>query len=212
MKIHLRLTSSLVFLLSTVTFQANANIAYSCGLKPLPRVGCVIGDCVNGVWQQVCSIKKEAPQGFSDSLLHDIANPKMADIAGAIEIRKAREAREAQEGESHWQSNAPAQKIANKPVNMYAAFADLAASDMDTALLIMSSYGSALRAANNTLIMRKDTPLFCLTRALTPKDLFNIYYITYKEGKDGYDIFAPEFDPSLPLLHGLRKEFPCTKE
>lgn len=213
MKIYLRLTSSLVFLLSSVTFQANANIAYSCGLKPLPRAGCVIGDCVNGVWQQVCSIKKDAPQGYSDSLLHDIANPKTADIAGALEIRKAREEREARAAEElHSKDHLESDKPTKKTVNMYAAFADLAKVDMSTALLIMTSYGNAFSVANGALKIRKDVPLFCPTVDLSPEDLFNIYQITYKEGKDGYDMFFPDFDPSLPLLHGLRKKFPCTKD
>ena len=27
----------------------------NCGLKPLPEIGCQIGQCVNGKWEQVCS-------------------------------------------------------------------------------------------------------------------------------------------------------------
>jgi len=26
----------------------------SCGLKPLPELGCRIGRCVNGAWEQIC--------------------------------------------------------------------------------------------------------------------------------------------------------------
>lgn len=26
----------------------------SCGLKPIPEIGCLIGRCVNGAWEQVC--------------------------------------------------------------------------------------------------------------------------------------------------------------
>jgi hypothetical protein len=26
----------------------------TCGLKPLPQLGCRIGRCVNGAWEQIC--------------------------------------------------------------------------------------------------------------------------------------------------------------
>ena len=35
---------------TTVTFAGDAN----CGLKPVPKTGCHIGDCVGGKWEQVC--------------------------------------------------------------------------------------------------------------------------------------------------------------
>ena len=30
------------------------NPGLSCGIKPIPAVGCRIGRCVDGVWEQVC--------------------------------------------------------------------------------------------------------------------------------------------------------------
>jgi hypothetical protein len=27
----------------------------TCGLKPIPEIGCRIGRCVDGVWEQVCN-------------------------------------------------------------------------------------------------------------------------------------------------------------
>jgi hypothetical protein len=32
----------------------DSNPALSCGLKPIPAVGCRIGRCVDGMWEQVC--------------------------------------------------------------------------------------------------------------------------------------------------------------
>src|SRR3989338_7807151 len=33
---------------------AYADGEWTCGLKPLPNMGCRIGMCVNGAWQQIC--------------------------------------------------------------------------------------------------------------------------------------------------------------
>jgi hypothetical protein len=45
---------SLIVLLFCVHTQAQSLV---CGLKPLPKVGCKIGQCIDGKWQQVCSNK-----------------------------------------------------------------------------------------------------------------------------------------------------------
>lgn len=29
--------------------------SYGCGIKPIPKPGCQVGRCINGVWEQVCS-------------------------------------------------------------------------------------------------------------------------------------------------------------
>ena len=39
-----------VFLL----FQSVAEANLTCGIKPIPDVGCKIGRCVDGYWEQVC--------------------------------------------------------------------------------------------------------------------------------------------------------------
>ena len=32
----------------------NAQVSLSCGVKPIAKLGCSIGQCVNGQWQQIC--------------------------------------------------------------------------------------------------------------------------------------------------------------
>jgi hypothetical protein len=48
---------SIVWVLITLAF-ANLSVAegqsQTCGLKPLPELGCRIGRCVNGAWEQIC--------------------------------------------------------------------------------------------------------------------------------------------------------------
>ena len=38
-------------LASTVTSDVDAQ---TCGIKPIPNIGCRIGRCVDGAWEQVC--------------------------------------------------------------------------------------------------------------------------------------------------------------
>jgi hypothetical protein len=45
--------SALILLLPTISF---ADGTIKCGIKPIPEVGCRIGQCVNGQWEQVCDV------------------------------------------------------------------------------------------------------------------------------------------------------------
>jgi len=49
-----KLICAIIFSLYLLPSQAIAN-SFSCGLKPLPNIGCKIGRCINGVWEQVCN-------------------------------------------------------------------------------------------------------------------------------------------------------------
>jgi hypothetical protein len=44
---------ALIFLLPS---GASADGTLKCGIKPIPNIGCKIGRCVDGVWEQVCDI------------------------------------------------------------------------------------------------------------------------------------------------------------
>ncbi len=33
----------------------NVNYNMTCGVKPLPNIGCTIGRCVNGQWEEICN-------------------------------------------------------------------------------------------------------------------------------------------------------------
>jgi hypothetical protein len=43
--------AALVAVLSTPAVPAQS---LTCGIKPIPEIGCRIGRCVNGAWEQIC--------------------------------------------------------------------------------------------------------------------------------------------------------------
>ena len=50
-KYGLSLLFIILLLLPTASF---ADGTLKCGIKPIPNVGCRIGQCVNGQWEQIC--------------------------------------------------------------------------------------------------------------------------------------------------------------
>jgi hypothetical protein len=47
--------TTLLLLVAAFTIPATVSAQnLTCGLKPLPKLGCRIGRCVNGKWEQVC--------------------------------------------------------------------------------------------------------------------------------------------------------------
>ena len=42
---------AIIFLIPTVSY---ADGTLNCGIKPIPKAGCRIGRCVDGMWEQIC--------------------------------------------------------------------------------------------------------------------------------------------------------------
>jgi len=42
---------AIIFLIPSVS---SADGTLKCGIKPIPKVGCRIGRCVDGMWEQIC--------------------------------------------------------------------------------------------------------------------------------------------------------------
>jgi hypothetical protein len=51
MRFSILIVLTFILLLPTVSY---ADGALKCGIKPIPNIGCKIGRCVDGVWEQVC--------------------------------------------------------------------------------------------------------------------------------------------------------------
>ncbi len=201
MKTPIPLTYVLMFFISAITFQVNANGLNSCGFKPIAKAGCVIGRCVNGAWEQVCGSSANEPRAISDSLLNNISNPKLADIPAAIEYRQSREPQQ--------QRYAPPKEATQRKNNSpLAAFEEIIELDMQTALIMMGGFGSAYRTANDVLKLRDVKPLYCQTMALTQKDYLSIYESQYRKNKAMFDRLE-NADAAMVLLLGLAEEFPC---
>ncbi len=54
-KLGLCCTALLLAVLVTLQGEAFAQGNLTCGLRPLPSIGCRIGRCVNGQWEEICS-------------------------------------------------------------------------------------------------------------------------------------------------------------
>jgi hypothetical protein len=50
-----RLSILIPVIFLSILFSNFSYANYTCGIKPIPNIGCTIGQCVNGNWQQVCS-------------------------------------------------------------------------------------------------------------------------------------------------------------
>lgn len=54
MRISLQIAVLTVSILMVAVSPGASAQSASCGLKPLPELGCRIGRCVNGAWEQIC--------------------------------------------------------------------------------------------------------------------------------------------------------------
>ena len=54
MRIPLLIAVLMVSILMTGVSRGASAQSASCGLRPLPELGCRIGRCVNGAWEQIC--------------------------------------------------------------------------------------------------------------------------------------------------------------
>ena len=50
-KLIVKIIICLIVVMGT-PFYANANL--NCGIKPIPNIGCRVGRCVDGYWEQIC--------------------------------------------------------------------------------------------------------------------------------------------------------------
>jgi len=51
MRIYTLVLIVFILLIPSVSY---ADGTLKCGIKPVPKVGCKIGRCVNGTWEQIC--------------------------------------------------------------------------------------------------------------------------------------------------------------
>lgn len=214
------LTFFLVLFSMLLTLNVSAN---SCGYKPYPNFGCKIGRCVNGAWEQVCG-----ESNSTDSpTLHEIANPKTADIAGAVEARQRRldaaEDRQRQHAaEDRLQQQADEDKLqentkyksqanaVNKPQSSLMEFEQLRKTDKLATDYIMLGFVKALNAANSMLELKKQKPLYCQPRQLTL--LIENYVQIYNANLESRRIELEKLetiDAVDVLLFSLIETFPC---
>ena len=45
---------SLLFIIFFIPTLSYADGTLKCGIKPIPEIGCRIGRCVDGMWEQIC--------------------------------------------------------------------------------------------------------------------------------------------------------------
>lgn len=179
--------------------------AQSCGFKPYPKFGCKIGRCVNGTWEQICG--ESNIESDSESINSMIANPKTADIAGALETRQRRlEAEEARK------QKATALNKTSTVQSQLLEFEELRKADKASATAIMAGLGQGFLTANAMLQAKNMTPLYCQPKNLVlgVENYMQIYDSMLE--RHGTKIKGLESATvAQVLIFGLVETFPCEK-
>ena len=186
--------------------------AQTCGFKPYPKFGCKIGRCVNGQWEQVCGTSES--DSDSKSINEMIANPKVLDIAGAMERnQKRKDAAEAR------RIGAESEKALAKPTakqTKISAFNELRKTDEAAAELYMLGIVASFNTANSMLQLKQMPPLYCQpqTLVLNMENYMSIFDVKYERNKANIESSKETLNIGVSdvLLFGLIDTFPCEQK
>jgi hypothetical protein len=187
--------------------------AQNCGFKPYALAGCKIGRCVNGKWEQVCGESASESNSNLDTINNAIANPKIADIAGAMEQNQKRKEAEAARNKRQFESESIVTESPAIKQTKISAFKEMRRNQKDYAEMYMLGLVSSLTSANSILLARKSQPLYCPPQglALNLENYMSIYDRMYEKNKDKIESLNStiEIGVSDILLFGLMENFPC---
>lgn len=200
------LKKAYIFIFFISLLLSSNSYAQNCGFKPYPQFGCKIGRCVNGKWEQICG--ESNTESNSEAINSMIANPKTADVAGALEARQRRlEAEEARK------QQATASKRTGAAPSQLLEFEELRKSDKTSAAAVMAGLGQGFLTANGMLQAKNMAPLYCQPQNLVlgVENYMQIYDSMLK--KHGTKIEnLKSATVAQVLIFGLIETFPCEKE
>lgn len=186
--------------------------AQNCGFKPYAQLGCKIGRCVNGKWEQVCGSSES--DSDSKSINEMIANPKVADIAGAMEKnQKRKDAAEAR------RVTAGSEKSFTEPAakqTKISTFNELRKTDKAAAEMYMLGLAASFNSANSMLQLKQMPLLYCQpqTLVLNLENYMSIFDVKYEKSKAMIESSKETLDIGVSdvLLFGLIEAFPCERK
>jgi len=194
------------FFLFFLSLSASAHTyAQVCGFKPSPQLGCKIGRCVNGKWEQICG--ESNTESDSEAINTMIANPKTADIAVALEARQRRlEAEDARKQQTN------VVKQANTMPSQLLEFEKLRSSDKASATAIMAGLGQGFLTANGMLQAKNMAPLYCQPQNLVlgVENYMRIYDSMVERHRSQIENLKSATVAQI-LIFGLVEAFPCEK-
>ncbi len=186
-------------------FISSHSYAQNCGFKPSPQFGCKIGRCVNGKWEQICG--ESNAESDSEAINSMIANPKTADIAGALDARQRR-----LEAEAARKRQATISKRTSATPSQLLEYEELRKADKASATAIMAGIGQGFLTANGMLQAKNMDLLYCQPENLV-LDVENYMQI--------YDSMLERHGPKIEnlksatvaqvLIFGLIETFPCDR-
>ena len=190
----------IVFTLLLFPVHSNAQL---CGFKPHAQFGCKIGRCVNGKWEQVCG--ESNTELNSEAINSAIANPKMADIAGALETRKRRLDAEAERK----QQTSISEKTSTVQSQLM-GFEELRKTDNASATAVIAGIGQGFSTANAMLQMNNRAPLYCQHKnvGLGAENYMQIYESMLERHADKLTSLESATVAQVLLL-ALVETFPC---
>ena len=186
--------------------------AQNCGFKPYPQFGCKIDRCLNGKWEQVCGGSES--DSDSKSINEMIGNPKVADIAGAMEQnQKRKDAAEARRIEAE-SEKALAEPTAKQ--TKISTFNTLRKTDKAAAEMYMLGIVASFNSANSMLQLKQMPRLYCQpqTLVLNLENYLSIFDVKYERSKANIESSKETLDIGVSdvLLFGLIETFPCEKK
>lgn len=201
---------SYVFIIIFVLLPAYS-YAQNCGFKPNPQFGCKIGRCVNGKWEQVCGGSEL--DSDAKSINEMIANPRVADIAGALEKnQKRKDAAEARriQAESEKALADPSEKQTK-----ISTFNELRKTDKAASEMYMLGIVASFNSANSMLQLKQMPPLYCQpqTLVLNLENYMSIFDVKYELSRANIESSKETLNIGVSdvLLFGLIDTFPCEK-